>query len=73
MLRLSENQRIEFLPLLATGVIRQMDRGTIIYLQRRYNVTGTILDHPKAGTPEVKTVGQDRQMKVKHRRRRFKT
>ena len=50
--RLSENQTIESFQILAsgvTGVARQnWDRRTIINLQQRYNVTGTILDLPKA-------------------------
>ena len=46
------------------GTTRQMSskRRTIINLQQRYNVTGTILDHPRAGRPKVTTIGQDRQM-----------
>ena len=80
MLRLSENQRIESPRLLATGiratgVTRHIDctRRAIINLQQRYNVTGTILDHHRAGRPTVTTVGQDRQMTFTHRCRRFKT
>jgi len=49
------------------------NRHTIINLQQRYNVTGIILDRPRAAMPKVTMVGQDRQMTLTHRCRRFKT
>jgi len=60
---LSENRTIESPRVLASGVsdtgfTRQMNskRRTIIILQQCYNVTGTILDHLRAGRPKGPTV-----------------
>ena len=38
----------------------------IINLQQGYNVTGTILNRPRAGRSKVTTVGQDRQITLSH-------
>ena len=80
MHRQPENKSIDSLRWLATGVSVtcvtihiNCNRRTIIKLKQRCNVTGTILDRPRAVKPKVTTVGQDRQMTLRHRRRRFKT
>ena len=48
-------------------------RSTINRLRRRHNQTGSTRDRPRPGQPRVTTAAQDRYIRLKHLRNKFKT
>ena len=80
MPRLRENNRVQTIVLLASGVsvsdvARQFHchRNTINNLRQRFGQTGNIKDAVHSGRPKVTIRRQDRYITLTHLRNRFKT
>ena len=79
MPRLHENDRVQAIVLLASGVsvsdvARQFycHRNTINNLRQRFRQTGSVKNAFRSGRPKVKTPRQDRYITLMHLRNRFK-
>ena len=80
MSHVSENERNQIIGHLKAGSsisrvsrVFHMRKGTVYYLRRCYQATGSIRDMPRSGRPRIMTPAQDRYIHMTHLQNCFQT